>query len=177
MNQKKLVRRLTFIGVVAALYTTTTIVLAPIGFGNIQCRISEALTLLAVLCPEAVIAVTFGCAMSNFIGALMGVNILGFMDVLFGTLATLIATILTYKTRNIRWKNIPILSAFWPVLLNGLIIGAELAFVLAAPGAFWPTFAIMGVEVMIGEAIAVYVIGIPLILRLEKLEIMKRLDL
>ena len=176
MNQSKLVRRICFIGVVSALYSVTTIVLAPLGFGAIQIRVSEALTLLALLCPEAIIAVSIGCAISNFVGALMGVNIIGFMDVLFGTIATLIAAILTYKCRNIRYKKLPLLSAFWPVLLNGIIIGAQLAWVLA-PQAFWQTYAIVTIEIMIGETIACYGIGIPLVLRLEKMEVMKRIGL
>ena len=176
MNQSKLVRRICFIGIVSALYSVTTIVLAPFSFGAIQVRISEALTLVAVLCPEAIIAVSIGCAISNFVGALMGVNIIGFMDVLFGTMATLIAAFLTYKCRNIRYKNLPLLSAIWPVLLNGIIIGAQLAWVLA-PQAFWEAYVIIAAEIMIGEAVTCYGIGIPLALRLEKMEVMKRFGL
>jgi len=177
MNQSKLVRRICFIGVVGALYSVTTIILSPFGFGAIQVRISEALTLLALLNPEAIIAVSVGCAISNFVGALMGVNIIGFMDVLFGTLATLMAAILTYKFRHKRYKNLPLLSALWPVVINGIVIGAELAWVLATPETFWATYALIAFEIMIGEAIACYLIGIPLVMRLEKLDIMKRIGL
>jgi hypothetical protein len=64
--------------------------------------------------------------------------------------------------RTVSFKNIPVLSILSPVLTNGLIIGAELAYVLA------PTFslvfiAIFGFEVALGEAIAVIVIGYPLL--------------
>lgn len=176
MNNKR-VRTICFAGLVAAVYAAVTLALAPIAFGNIQCRIAEALTLLAILCPQAVGAVTLGCFISNLIGVFMGVNILGVVDVFAGTLATLMAGIISYRARKIRVGNIPWLSVLAPIVMNGLVIGAELAYVLAPEGAYWTFFAINTLEVAAGEAIACIVLGLPLVLRLEKLNVIEKLGL
>ena len=168
--------RLCLTAVLAAVYTTISLALAPITYGNIQIRIAEALTLLPILFPEAILGVTLGCALTNLIGAMMGINILGFMDVFVGTAATLIAALLTYYLRKITFANQPILSALMPVLLNGLIIGAELSFVLM-PDAFFVGWMIFGLEVAMGEAIACFVFGLPLIHMLKKADLVKRFGL
>ena len=56
---------------IAALYTVLTILLAPILYGPVQCRVSEALTLLPFYFPEAVPGLFIGCVISNFIGGIM----------------------------------------------------------------------------------------------------------
>ena len=174
--KSKRVKRICFIGLIAGIYAMTTILLAPISFGNLQCRVSEALTLLAILCPEAIIGVTLGCAISNAISVAMGASIIGVLDIFVGTIATLLAGIVSYACRTIRVKNIPILSALAPVIFNGIFIGAELAFVIA-PDTFWMMFFICGLEVAMGEAVACLVLGVPLVLRLEKLKVMEKLKL
>ena len=170
------VKRICFIGLIAGIYAMTTLLLAPISFGNLQCRVSEALTLLAILCPEAIVGVTLGCAISNAISVAMGASIIGVLDIFVGTIATLLAGMVSYTCRNIRIKNVPILSALAPVIFNGIFIGAELAYVIA-PDTFWMMFVICGLEVAIGEAIACIVLGVPLVLRLEKLKVMEKLKL
>ena len=174
--RSKRVKRICFIGIVAAVYATTTIVLAPISFGAIQCRVSEALTLLAMLSPDAIIAVTLGCAISNVVSVMMGASIIGWIDVVVGTIATFFAAVITYQFRNARLKNIPIISALAPVIFNGMFIGMELAYVLA-PESFYAMTWVFGLEVAIGEAIACFVLGVPLALRLEKLKVMEKLKL
>ena len=47
------------------------------------------------------------------------------MDILFGTLATAIAAVLSYLLRNVRIKRLAIPAALPPILINGLIIGLE----------------------------------------------------
>ena len=171
MRSKK-VKQMCFIGLIAGIYASTTILLTPISFGNIQCRVSEAMTLLAILCPEAIIGVTLGCAISNAICVAMGMSMIGILDVIVGTLATFLAGVVTYSCRNIRVKNIPWISTLAPVVFNGIFIGAELAYVLA-PNAFWVMFLICGLEVALGEAVACFLLGLPLTLRLEKLKLIK----
>ena len=61
-------------GVVAALYTVLTLVLAPLSFGNIQFRASEALTLLPVFTGSAIPGLTLGCVISNAIGVGTGAS-------------------------------------------------------------------------------------------------------
>jgi len=153
------------IAMIAAVYTAISMVLAPLSFGPLQIRIAEALTILPVLSFMPVWGLTLGCALTNFLGALSGVNILGFWDVLFGTLATLIAALLSYHYRHIRFKGIPWLSALFPILVNGIVIGAELAILLKLPFIGFLTSALW---VAAGEALSVIVVGLPILHRLEK---------
>ena len=82
------IRIMTTIGLIAALYTALTMCLTPIAFGPVQCRLSEALTVLAAFTPTAIPGLVLGCAISNLIGIGMGANIAGALDVLLGPLAT-----------------------------------------------------------------------------------------
>ncbi|MGN0475175.1 MAG: QueT transporter family protein [Acutalibacteraceae bacterium] len=149
-------------GMIAALYTVATLVLAPLSFGNIQFRASEALTLLPVFTASAVPGLTIGCIISNAVGVAMGSNIAGWLDVIFGSFATLLAAILTRMLRNIQVKGIPLLAILPPVLLNALIVGGELAVVYKLP--FW----LCALEVGAGELAVCVVLGIPLVLALRK---------
>lgn len=171
------IQRLCVIAVIAALYTAVSLALAPLTFGNIQIRIAEALTLLPVLFFDSVNALVLGCALTNLLGAMMGVNVLGFLDVFFGTFATLIAALLTWKLKKIKFFNLPILSACMPVLLNGIIIGAELSLALFPLSQFYYGWLICGIEVAIGEVAACFILGIPLICALEKKDFVKRFGL
>ena len=94
MKNKTLVR-FCISAVIAALYAAVSLALAPLSFGPIQIRIAEAMTLLPILFPEAIAGVTLGCFLTNLIGAILGVNLLGFFDVFAGTLATFLAAMLT----------------------------------------------------------------------------------
>lgn len=155
------------VALIAALYSTVSLALAPFSFGNIQVRIAEGLTLLPLLSPLPILGLTLGCFITNFIGVVMGVNILGMMDVFIGTLATLLAAILTYYFRNIKIKGFPLLSTLMPIVINAIIIGAELAYVFA-PKFTFTYFMIFALEVGIGQTIAVYLVGLPILNALKK---------
>jgi len=155
------------IALIAAIYSAVSLALAPFSFGNIQVRVAEGLTLLALLSPLAIFGLTLGCFITNFVGVIMGVNILGMMDVFIGTFATLIAAILTYRLRHITIKGFPLLSSLMPIIINAIIIGAELAYVFA-PEFTLSYFAIFALEVGIGQTIAVYLIGLPIYNGLKK---------
>jgi len=144
--------------VIAALYAALTVVFAPISYGAVQFRIAEALTLLPVLFPQAIPGLAVGCLVSNLIGGY------GIWDVVFGTLATLIAALITCRLRKNIW-----LAAIPPVLVNAVIVGGMLHFVLALP--LIPTMASVG----LGELAVVYVLGIPMILALRKVPALQRL--
>lgn len=148
MNGKRFsVKDLAVGGVIAALYTALTLIFAPISFGEIQFRVSEALTLLPVLTPAAVPGLFVGCLVSNLLASGAG-----WMDVVFGSLATLLAAIMTHLLKKHAW-----LAALMPVVFNGLIVGAVLSHVTALP--FLP---IAG-TVALGEAAVCYMLGLPLI--------------
>lgn len=165
MNKK--LREFTIVAMIAAIYAVTSIALAPISYGPIQVRVSEALTLLPLIYPPSIIGVTLGCFVTNLVGAMTGMNILGFVDVFVGTLATFMAAWCTYKLRNVQVKGLPLLSASMPVIFNAVFIGLELAI------AFYPATLMVGFitsafQVGLGELIACFVLGIPLINLLKK---------
>lgn len=165
MHQKIKTEKLTQIALIAAVYTALTIMFAPIGFGVVQFRISEALTMLAIFSPYSAVAVTLGCFVSNLIGMFMGVTVI--WDVIFGTLATAIAALLSYMFRNVRIKNLPVLSALMPVIFNALIIGIMLSFVFSDNNSM--SIMLMNIfSVGIGEFVVCFLFGIPLAMVLEK---------
>ena len=129
--------------IIAALYTALTVLLAPLSYGEVQIRFSEAFTLLPMLMPEAVPALLVGCLLSNIIGCTM-------FDIVFGSLATLLAAICTYKLRDKFW-----LSALMPVLFNGVIVGAVVHFCYA-PAIALP---LCMLSVAAGEAVACLIVG------------------
>lgn len=152
-------------GIIAALYAVVTIALAPISFGPIQFRVAEALTILPVFTPAAIPGLTVGCIISNAVGVALGSNIAGPLDIVFGSIATLLAAVSTRWLSKIKIKNIPWLAPLPPIIFNGLIVGGELAiFVPELTGAYLLCMA----EVALGEAVVCYILGIPLIAALNK---------
>ncbi len=140
---------------IAALYAALTLLLAPISYGAIQCRISEAMTLLPLLLPQAIPGLAVGCLVANLLSPV------AIWDVLFGTLATLLAAIGTYALRKK-----PLLAALCPVVSNGLIVGAVLSIFYALP--LWLTM----LQVAVGEAAAV-ALGFMLIHVLRRVDLSK----
>jgi len=155
-------RSLVQASLIAAAYTVVSIALAPISFGAVQVRVSEALTLLPVWSPVAVVGVSVGCLLTNAWGVAAGANILGAADILLGTLATLSAALLT---RALRKR--PLLAALPPVLVNAVVIGAELAFAETGgfPAGLW---LLNGAQVGLGQAIACFALGLPLLRFFQK---------
>lgn len=152
---------------IAAIYCALTLALSWMSFGNMQFRIAEALTLLPIISPHAIVGVTLGCALSNAVGYFMGANILGAMDIIFGTMASLIAAVLTWMCRNIRFRNLPLLSAIFPVIVNAVVIGGELSILFTGGISFEP-FMINAVSVFIPQFVICYTAGLMLIRFIEK---------
>ena len=149
MNTKTLTRA----AVIAALYAVLTLVLAPISYGAMQVRVSEGMTLLPVLFPEAVPALFIGCLLANILGGC------ALPDIVFGSIATLLAAMATRALRVNKW-----LAALPPVVLNGLIVGA-LVHVLYTPEIPLP---LCMLYVAVGEAIACYIVGMLLVKGMER---------
>lgn len=158
---------ITVSAIIAALYCAVTLIAAPSSFGPIQFRISEVFTILPVFSLAAVPGLTAGCLLSNLVGFMIGANPIGLIDALFGTCATLIAAVLTYQIGK-SVKNWPklVFAPLPPVLLNGLIIGAELTLLGGSFSfdVFWP----LAGSVALGELVTCYVLGVPLMLMLFK---------
>ncbi|MEG2074031.1 MAG: QueT transporter family protein [Angelakisella sp.] len=120
-------------GLIAAIYTVVSLVISPIAFGAAQCRVSEALTLLPVLNPSTLWGITLGCALTNLVGAATGANFLGIADIFIGSGATLAAALLTARLGKYRFHGLPILAALPPILINAVVIGAEMSYVVGIP--------------------------------------------
>lgn len=142
-------RSLCLSAVIAALYAALTMLLAPISYGAIQCRVSEAMTLLPLILPESIPGLFIGCLIANlYTGSVL--------DIVFGSLATLTAAIITYACRSMKVGKWPLISLLSPVVLNGVVVGIVLSVSYGLP-----LFITMG-EVAIGEVGAV-IIGVVLL--------------
>ena len=148
-------KSLTRAAMIAAFYCVLTIMFQPISYGPVQFRISEALTLMPVLCAEAVPGLTIGCVLANLLGGAP------WYDVVFGSLATLLAAVCTRRLRDI-----PAAGAAMPVLFNGAIVGPVVYFAYSkAPGgAFSLPLLLKDVgSVAVGEAVVCFVLGLTLV--------------
>ena len=130
-------RSLCVSAVIAALYAAMTLLLAPISYGPIQLRLSEAMTLLPILLPQAVPGLFVGCLIANLYTGML-------TDIIFGSLATLLAAIGTCLLRKK-----PLLAAACPVAANAVIVGLVLSLSFNLP------VALTMLEVGIGELGAV----------------------
>lgn len=147
------VERLVKSAIIAALYATVTVLLAPISYGPVQFRISEIMVLLAFFDPFYIVGLTLGC----FIANILGPN--GVTDIIFGTLATFVsvyAISLTGKFAKDK-KGSLIIASLWPTIFNGLIIGGELTYLYKIPLLFS-----IG-EVALGEFVVVTIVGVPIV--------------
>ena len=141
--------------IIAALYVVLTLIANALGLANyaIQVRFSEALTILPYFTPAAIPGLFVGCILSNLLTGCIP------LDILFGSLATLLGAIFTYKMR--KWK---FLTPLPPILFNMLFIPPVLAYVYNFEG----TLYYFAITVGIGEIISCGVLGIMLLLLLEK---------
>ncbi len=144
--RNKRATRLVQAAMIAAIYVIATFMVQAVNLasGVIQIRISEALTILPVFTLAAIPGLTIGCFLSNLLTGCMP------LDVVCGSLATLIGGIGTYLLRKS-----PRLSALPPVLANTLILPFVLAFVYGAKGSIWFFMLTIG----IGEIISCYFLG------------------
>ncbi len=154
MKNKKIVW-LTGSAMIAAVYLVLTMIFYAISFQPLQSRLAEALTVLPYFTPLAIPGLFVGCLISNILGG----N--GIWDIIIGSLATLLAAYLTYKLTYNRPRR-KWLAPIPPVLVNAVVIGYMLSVLYELP-----LFATM-LEVGIGQIIACYVLGFPLMLLFEK---------
>ena len=160
--KKLTVRQITFSALVGALYVALCYLgnIFGLNFGIFQCRFAEALTVLPFLCPATAWGLFAGCVLSNLLSPY------GLPDLIFGSLATLLAGLLTARCKN-RW-----LAPLPPVICNGLIVGALLAWYEAGFSAAFPgMFAFNALSVGGAELLVCYVLGIPLLSLLERMKI------
>ena len=155
---------------VAAVYAALTMVLAPISFGPVQARISEALTILPFFFPETAIGLTIGCAIANTM------SMYGILDIVFGSLATLLSSLVMIWLGKKGKDSVmcKALACLQPVIFNMVIVGAVIAY-SSTEGAFWQVFALNALQLGASEFIILFVIGLPLMIWLPKSDLMSRL--
>lgn len=167
--------------VIAALYLVSTFLTSAISFGIVQFRIAEALAALAILFPGAPLGLFVGCLLAN----LLNPASLGIIDILGGSIATGIAALLTYRLgrsyrRSLRAyflskqaadrprliaRLIPLLA---PVIINAVVVGIYLPFIIQGADPTLPVILISMLSIFISQSFAVYALGLPLLLALER---------
>jgi uncharacterized membrane protein len=140
---------------IAALYVALTylqnILIPGSATWAIQFRASEALCILAFFTPAAIPGLTVGCFLFNlsYAGALP-------LDILVGSLATLLSTGCMWLTRKVTVKKLPLLGLLMPALFNAILVGWELSVYIGGG------FGINALYVAIGEAAVLLTLGIAL---------------
>ena len=131
---------------IAAIYVVLTYFISAfdLASGAIQVRISEALTILPFFTPAAIPGLTIGCFLANLLTGSLP------MDVLFGSLATLIGAVGSYCLRKYKW-----LVPLPPIVANVVSVPYVLAYVYGAEG----TITFFRLTVGIGEVISCYILG------------------
>ena len=169
MKNSIALRRLCRGALIGALYVILTMVSHIFGLDSgmlpfgIQCRISEALCILTIFMPEAVVGLTVGCLLSNLlVGGL-------WQDVIFGTLATLLGALGALCFRRARgWVRH--LASLPTVLANAVIIPFVLKFAYGLGDAWW----IFVITVAAGELVSATLLGSLLIPVIDKTRIFER---
>ena len=167
-------REIAFAGITGALYAAVTMAIAPIAYGPIQLRFTEAFCVLPFFLPVTAWGLFVGCAIANIVSAA------GIIDVIFGSLATLIAALLTARIGKPFRKGAEnsftylrcLFACAMPVALNTPIVGAILAYTYT-PEAFFAGFALFMGEVALGESIVMFTLGLVFIRLLPRTGIMK----
>lgn len=162
MNQKVLY--IAHAAIIAALYVVLTEAAAALGLANsaIQIRFSEALTILPVFTSAAIPGLFAGCFLANLLTGCVP------LDVLFGSIATLLGACGTYYITHFNNSNRTSGSALspwqkWlapvpPIIANILIVPFVLAYVYHLEGTI-PYFML---TVGIGEVISCGILGLML---------------
>ncbi len=151
MNARQIARG----ALIGALYALLTLVTLPLGAG-VQLRFSEALCVLPYFCPEAVPGLFVGCAVANLVtGAI-------WLDVVFGSLASLAAAYLTYRMKRRGFSKW--LAPLPAVVVNAVVVGLLLRYAYQVELPLWMCMA----GVFAGQAVSCYGIGIPLYYALDR---------
>ena len=161
---------LTTSAVIAALYVVFTYPFAQFAFGPIQFRLAEIMVILPIFTPAAIPGLAVGCFLAN----LLNPNNLGVIDIVFGSLATLIAALLTrfIARKCTRLPQVPrdLLAIFPAIPVNAVIVGTYLSFLLNTAGD-QVTMAVIAFNILyvaLSEIVVVYALGYPFLILLRK---------
>ena len=145
-NAKTRVLYLTQAGLIAAIYVVVTYLLSAFSFGEVQVRVSEMLTVLPYFTLAAIPGVSIGCLIANLVSGA------AIPDIIFGSLATLVGAIFTYKLRK---RNI-VLAVLPTIIANTIVVPWVLKYAYGTP----LPIPFMMLTVGIGEVISCGVLGV-----------------
>ncbi|MDO9557952.1 MAG: QueT transporter family protein [Coriobacteriia bacterium] len=167
-------------GVIAAVYAALTLLVlqlpSQLGWGLVQFRVSEAVTVVALFTPAGIPGLAVGTLLAN---AFMFTQVgpLALLDVVFGSLGSLLGAAWMWRMRKR-----PLLALAGPVIANALIVPAYLPILLKGFGLYevpflgidleghWLSMYLLGVAAVgIGEAVVIYGVGLPLYAGLKRL--------
>lgn len=178
------IRFITQAGMIAAAYAAVTVLtgqaLGVFSWGLVQLRISEAFTVVAFFTPAAIPGLALGSAIANGFTAAVTGNPLGILDVVLGSLGTMLGAVWMWRLRT----NAA-LGLAGPVVANALIVPAYLPWLLEAAGlsglyripllgidaqGSWVAMYLLGVvSVGLGQAVVMYTLGWGLLAALRRL--------
>ncbi len=165
MNNSRLnTRAIATAAVVGAAYAALTMLLAPISYGALQLRVSEALCILPYFMPCTAWGLFLGCAIANILTG-------NLLDIVFGSLATLAAALLTAAAgRRKHSLGSALLACLMPVAFNALVVGAVITCAYNGLSLFshLGVFALNAGQVGLGEAVVLLGLGLPLMCSLSR---------
>ncbi len=138
----------------------------------VQFRASEALNVLAIFTPAAIPGLTIGCVISNLYNIGAGLP----LDMIFGSLATLGATLCIWFLRKVTVKGYPLTSMLMPAIWNGVIVGWEIEYFFIEGDFEWIGFLTQGGLVALGELAVMAILGTLLWAAIKKKNIGKLLN-
>ena len=139
----------------------------------VQFRVAELMCIFALWTPAAIWGLALGTVIANITSIGAGLP----FDMIFGTIATLLAATCIWLLRNVRLKDLPLLSLAMPAIFNGIIIGWEIeTFFVDGPFHF-THFLLQAALVAAGEVVVVLICGTPLAVLFEKKGLVEKMKL
>ncbi len=145
--------------IIASLYVVLTfaqeLVLPSTATMAVQFRLSEMLMVLSLFTPSAIVGLTVGCFFANFL-CLSALP----LDIILGSMATLLASVCMYAGRNSLIKNLPIIQLMLPAVFNGIIIGLEIEIFFISGDFNFTSFLVQAGLVALGEFVVCFGLGL-----------------
>lgn len=133
---------------IAGIYILLVLIQIPMGtiaFGPIQLRLAEGLALLPLVESAAVPGLFVGCLVSNLM--LASFSAFGLVDIIGGSLVTLLAAYLTSKSKS-KW-----IGVIPPIALNSILVSIWVSYFTSVP------YVATAVGIGLGETASVILLG------------------
>lgn len=160
-NRKVLVKMI-YAALIAALYSVITIFTIPISYGPLQFRAAEAFNILPLFFPESIIGLTIGCFISNLFSS---GNVL--LDCTLGTTGTLLSALSCYFIgKCIKNEHIKVILGIIPtIIINAIIVPFTFLAMTELKELYFTELLFVG----LGQLGVMVILGIPLYYSLKKI--------